>query len=100
MVVVDLPMIVPSTLRWQNVSVNAITIENSFESGDKGLATEIKKVKNYFYVDTTMESFNGNRVCAFCNIAIDGDGSICDKCMIVYNIKTSDALNDGCGCDT
>jgi hypothetical protein len=100
MVVVDLPMIVLSTLRWQNVSVNAITIENSFESGDKGLATEIKKVKNYFYFDTTMESFDGNRVCAFCNTAIDGDGSICDKCMIVYNIKTSDALNDGCGCDT
>jgi hypothetical protein len=100
MVVVDLPMIVLSTLRWQNVSVNAITIENSFESGDKGLATEIKKVKNYFYVDTTMESFDGNRVCAFCNTAIDSDGSICDKCMIVYNIKTSDALNDGCGCDT
>jgi|SRR5687768_16143944 hypothetical protein len=100
MVVVDLPMIVLSTLRWQNVSVNAITIENSFESGDKGLVTEIKKVKNYFYVDTTMESFDGNRVCAFCNTAIDGDGSICDKCMIVYNIKTSDALNDGCGCDT
>jgi hypothetical protein len=100
MVVMDLPMIVLSTLRWQNVSVNAITIENSFESGDKGLATEIKKVKNYFYVDTTMESFEGNRVCAFCNTAIDGDGSICDKCMIVYNIKTSDALNDGCGCDT
>lgn len=93
-------MIVLSTLRWQNVSVNAITIENSFESGDKGLVTEIKKVKNYFYVDTTMESFDGNRVCAFCNTAIDGDGSICDKCMIVYNIKTSDALNDGCGCDT
>jgi hypothetical protein len=100
MVVVDLPMIVLSTLRWQNVSVNVITIENSFESGDKGLVTEIKKVKNYFYVDTTMESFDGNRVCAFCNTAIDGDGSICDKCMIVYNIKTSDALNDGCGCDT
>ena len=47
-----------------------------------------------------MESFDGNRVCAFCNTAIDSDGSICDKCMIVYNIKTSDALNDGCGCDT
>jgi hypothetical protein len=93
-------MIVLLTLRWQNVSVNAITIENSFESGDKGLATEIKKVKNYFYVDTTMGSFDGNRVCAFCNTAIDGDGSICDKCMIVYNIKTYDALNDGCGCDT
>ncbi|HZC50032.1 MAG TPA: hypothetical protein VE244_13350 [Nitrososphaeraceae archaeon] len=47
-----------------------------------------------------MESFDGNRVCAFCNTAIDDDGSICDKCMIIYNIKTSDTLNDGCGCDT
>ena len=47
-----------------------------------------------------MESFNENRICSFCNTAIDNDGSICDKCMIIYNIKTSDALNDGCGCDT
>jgi hypothetical protein len=99
MVVVDLPMIVLSTLRWQNVSVNVITIENSFHSGDK-VAAEIKKVKNYFYIDTPMESFDGNRVCAFCNTAIDDDRSICDKCMIIYNIKISDALNDGCGCDT
>jgi hypothetical protein len=35
MVVVDLPMIALSILRWQNVSVNVITIENSFQSGDK-----------------------------------------------------------------
>lgn len=47
-----------------------------------------------------MKSFNGNRACAFCNTAINDDGSICDQCMLIYNIKTSDALNDGCGCDT
>ncbi|MDQ4056171.1 MAG: hypothetical protein M3156_02010 [Thermoproteota archaeon] len=99
MVAMDLPMIALSILRWQNVSVNVITIENSFQSGDK-VAADIKKVKNYFYVDRSMESFNGNRICSFCNTAIDNDGSICDKCMIIYNIKTSDTLNDGCGCDT
>ena len=47
-----------------------------------------------------MESFDSNRICSFCNTVIDNDESICDKCMILYNIKTSDALNDGCGCDT
>jgi hypothetical protein len=99
MVVVDLPMIALSTLRWQNVSVNVITIENSSESGDK-VAADIKKVKNYFHFDISMESFDGNRACAFCNTSINDDGSICDKCMLIYNIKTSDALNDGCGCDT
>jgi hypothetical protein len=44
MVVVDLPMIVLSTLRWQNVSVNVITIENSFQSGDKVLLRQ-KRLK-------------------------------------------------------
>jgi predicted nucleic acid-binding Zn ribbon protein len=46
-----------------------------------------------------MELFDGNRACAFCNTAINDDGSVCDKCMTIYNIKTSDAFNDGCGCD-
>jgi hypothetical protein len=99
MVVVDLPTIALSILRWQNVSVNVITIKNSFQSGDKVIA-DIKKVKNYLYVDKSMESFNDNRICSFCNTAIDNDGSICDKCMKIYNIKTTYALNDGCGCDS
>jgi hypothetical protein len=44
MVVVDLPMIALSILRWQNVSVNVITIKNSFQSGDKVIA-DIKRLK-------------------------------------------------------
>jgi len=47
-----------------------------------------------------MESFNANRSCSFCNTVINDDRSICDECMITYNIKTSDPHNDGCGCNT
>ena len=43
-----------------------------------------------------MESFNANRSCSFCNTVINDDRSICDECMITYNIKTSDPHNDGC----
>ena len=46
-----------------------------------------------------MESFNGDRVCSFCNTVINDDRSICDNCMITWNIKTSDLNNNGCGCN-
>jgi predicted amidophosphoribosyltransferase len=59
----------------------------------------IKRFKNNFYVDILMELFNGNRVCSFCNTAIDDGGSICDNCMTTYNIKSYDLHNDGCGCN-
>jgi hypothetical protein len=59
-----------------------------------------ERLKTISILIDLMESFDGNRACAFCNTAIDDDGSICDKCMTIYNIKTSDAFNDGCGCDT